>query len=259
MENLAELLAMAERLARAAGDLLATRPAVFDLSEKSSAVDFATQMDIAAEKLIVDSIIAARPHDAIIGEEGSDRPGTSGITWVIDPVDGTVNYFYGIPGWNVSVAAKDASGVLVGAVYSPATNSFWSAARGMGATFNGKKISCNNPVELEMALLATGFAYDRGDRIHQARLVSSLLPRIRDFRRNGAAAVDLCYVAMGALDGYFESGLKEWDLAAGGLIAREAGAIVSGDPSAGEIVIAAGPALHPILEREIQALQALKP
>ena len=254
MENLSELLAMAEGLARAAGDLLATRPDVFDLSEKSSAVDFATQMDIAAEKLIVDSIIASRPDDAIIGEEGSDRPGTSGITWVIDPLDGTVNYFYGIPGWNVSVAAKDSSGVLVGAVYSPTTDSFWSAAKGIGATFNGKKIACSNPVELEMALLATGFAYDRGARTYQAELVASLLPRIRDFRRNGAAAVDLCYVAMGALDGYFEMGLKEWDLAAGGLIAREAGAIVSGDPIAGEIVIAAGPALHPILEREIRAI-----
>jgi myo-inositol-1(or 4)-monophosphatase len=257
MENiseLTELLGLAERVAREAGDFLATRPDVFDLSEKTSAVDFATQMDIAAEKLIVQALLAARPNDGIIGEEGSERLGTSGITWVIDPIDGTVNYFYGIPGWNVSIAAKGVDGVLVGAVYSPATDSFWSAARGQGAHFNGKKIACNEPVDLSMALIATGFAYDRGDRVRQAQLFASLLPRIRDFRRNGAAAVDLCYVAMGALDGYFEIGLKEWDLAAGGLIAREAGAIVTGDPDLGEMVIAAGPALHPILEREIRAI-----
>ena len=254
MENLSELLALAESMARAAGDLLATRPAVFDLSEKSSAIDFATQMDIASEKLIVETIQSRRPDDGIIGEEGTDRQGTSGITWVIDPLDGTVNYFYGIPGWNVSIAAKDSSGPLVGAVYSPATQTFWSAARGMGATCNGKKIVCNDPVEISMAMLATGFSYDRGPRHHQAKLLSHLLPQVRDFRRNGAAAVDLCYVAMGALDGYFESGLKEWDLAAGGLIAREAGALVSGNPDAGEIVIAAGPSLHPLLVREIASI-----
>ena len=248
------LLELAERVARETGNFLATRPDVFDLSEKTSAVDFATQMDIAAEKMIVRAILAARPDDGIIGEEGSERIGTSGITWVIDPIDGTVNYFYGIPGWNVSIAAKNVDGVLVGAVYSPATDSFWSAAVGQGAHFNGKKIVCNDPVDLPMALLATGFAYDRGDRVKQAELFASLLPRIRDFRRNGAAAVDLCYVAMGALDGYFEIGLKEWDLAAGGLIAQEAGAIVTGNPELGEIVIAAGPALHPILEREIRTI-----
>lgn len=254
MENLSDLQALAETMARAAGDLLATRPAVFDLSEKSSAIDFATQMDIASEKLIVDSILSHRPDDGIIGEEGTDREGSSGITWVIDPLDGTVNYFYGIPGWNVSIAAKDASGTLVGVVYSPATQTLWSAARGIGATCNGTKISCNDPVSLELAMVATGFSYDRAPRTYQAKLLSHLLPQVRDFRRNGAAAVDLCYVAMGALDGYFESGLKEWDLAAGGLIAREAGAIVTGDPEAGEIVLAAGPALHPILAREIAAV-----
>jgi len=112
------LLELAERVARETGDFLATRPDVFDLSEKTSAVDFATQMDIAAEKMIVQAILSARPDDGIIGEEGSERIGTSGITWVIDPIDGTVNYFYGIPGWNVSIAAKNADGVLVGAVYS---------------------------------------------------------------------------------------------------------------------------------------------
>jgi len=251
MENFEQLRAMAVEIAKSAGALLAKRPEVFDISQKSSAVDFATQMDIAAEKLIVEQILAKRPDDGIIGEEGSARPSTSGFTWVIDPLDGTVNYFYGIPGWNVSIAVKDSSGVVAGAVYSPTTNSLWSASLGAGATFNGTKIACNDPVALDRAILATGFSYDVRERVAQGAIVASLLPRIRDFRRNGAAAVDLCYVAMGALDGYFEAGLKEWDLAAGGLIAREAGALVSGDPLTGETVIAAGPALHKLLVAEI--------
>ena len=246
--DFAALLELAESVALAAGELLANRTATFALSEKTSAVDFATQMDIASEKLIVESLLAARPTDGIIGEEGAARDSTSGITWVIDPLDGTVNYFYGLPGWNVSIAAKDASGVCVGVVYSPSTNSLWTATRGGGASFNGEPIRCNNPVELDMALLGTGFAYDRERRKYQASIVEKIIPNCRDIRRAGAAAVDLCYVAMGALDGYFEFGLKEWDLAAGGLVAAEAGALVTGDTHAGETVVAAGPALYPSLK-----------
>jgi myo-inositol-1(or 4)-monophosphatase len=242
------LLELAESVALAAGELLADRPATFALSEKTSAVDFATQMDIASEKLIVESLLAARPNDGIIGEEGAARDSTSGITWVIDPLDGTVNYFYGLPGWNVSIAAKDATGACVGVVYSPTTHSLWTATRGGGARFNGETIRCNEPVTMDMALLGTGFAYDRERRKYQANIVQQLIPQCRDIRRAGAAAVDLCYVAMGALDGYFEFGLKEWDLAAGGLIATEAGAVVTGDIHAGETVVAAGPALYPSLK-----------
>jgi myo-inositol-1(or 4)-monophosphatase len=152
-----------------------------------------------------------------------------------------------LPGWNVSVAAKDKNGVVAGVVYAPSINGFWSAVKGGGAFYNGEKIKCNEPVELSKALLATGFAYDLNLRISQGDTMAKLLPRIRDLRRNGAAAVDLCYVAMGALDGYFEASLKEWDHAAGGLIATEAGAVVSG-PDGGapssELVVAAGPSLH---------------
>jgi myo-inositol-1(or 4)-monophosphatase len=169
---------------------------------------------------------------------------------VIDPIDGTVNYLYGLPGWNVSIAAKDKDGVVVGVVYAPSINGFWSAIRSEGATYNGNKIKCNDPVALEKALIATGFAYDLNLRNSQGKIMSNLLPKIRDLRRNGAAAVDLCYVAMGAIDGYFEASLKEWDLAAGGLIATEAGAVVSGraggEPN-GELVVCAGPALHAAL------------
>jgi myo-inositol-1(or 4)-monophosphatase len=245
-----ELLKLAESVARATGSLLMKRPESFTLTEKSSAVDFATQMDQQAEEMIVKLLLEQRPDDGIVAEEGAARQSKSGITWVIDPIDGTVNYLYGLPGWNVSIAAKDKDGVVVGVVYAPSINGFWSAIRSEGATYNGNKIKCNDPVLLEKALIATGFAYDLNLRNSQGKIMSNLLPKIRDLRRNGAAAVDLCYVAMGAIDGYFEASLKEWDLAAGGLIATEAGAVVSGRAGAepnGELVVCAGPALHAAL------------
>ena len=243
----AELLKLAESVARAAGTHLMNRPSSFTFTEKSSAVDFATQMDQQSEELIVKQLLAARVDDGIIAEEGAAKPSKSGITWVIDPLDGTVNYLYGLPGWNVSIAAKDEDGVLVGVVYAPSINGFWSAIRGEGAKYNGNKIKCNDPVTLDKSLLATGFAYDLNLRVSQGETMAKLLPKIRDLRRNGAAAVDLCYVAMGAIDGYFEGSLKEWDYAAGGLIATEAGAVISGRggrAADSDLVVCAGPALH---------------
>ena len=207
-------------------------------------------MDQQAEELIVKQLLAARGDDGIIAEEGSAKASSSGVTWVIDPLDGTVNYLYGLPGWNVSISAKDKDGVLVGVVYAQSINGFWSATRGGGATYNGNKIKCNDPITLDKALLATGFAYDLNLRVSQGEAMAKLLPKIRDLRRNGAAAVDLCYVAMGAIDGYFEASLKEWDHAAGGLVATEAGAIISGRGGGApnsELVICAGPALHAAL------------
>jgi myo-inositol-1(or 4)-monophosphatase len=250
----AELLLLATDIARAAGELLMARPDVFDLEMKSSAIDFATQMDLASEKLIVTKILEARPDDGIIGEEGSAIPSKSGVTWVIDPLDGTVNYFYGIAGWNVSIAAKDSDGVQVGVVYAPSINSLWTATKDGGASCNGKKISCNDPVEFNRALIGTGFSYDLKDRADQARIASKLLLEIRDLRRLGAGAADLCLVATGRLDAFYELGLNEWDLAAGGLIATEAGALVTGrngQPAGKEMVIAAGPHLHARLVSEI--------
>jgi myo-inositol-1(or 4)-monophosphatase len=249
-----EIKTLAESIARAAGELLNTRPDYFDLEIKSSAVDFATQMDKSSEKLIVERILAARPDDGIIGEEGSAIESKSGVTWVIDPLDGTVNYFYGIPGWNICIAVKDNEGVQVGVVNAPTINSFWSATRGGGATHNGKKISCNDPVELDRALVGTGFAYELARRYEQAEMLSKLIPKIRDIRRLGAAGVDLCFVAMGKLDAFYEYGLNEWDLAAGGLILEEAGGVVTGrngGVAGKEMVIAAGPALHARLVAEI--------
>jgi myo-inositol-1(or 4)-monophosphatase len=209
-------------------------------------------MDIASEKLIVDAILNARPHDGIIGEEGAAHSGTRGITWVLDPVDGTVNYFYGLPGWNISIAAKDSSGTIVGVVHAPTIGSTWHATRGGGAFLNGVRIECNNPVELNRALLSTGFAYDVKDRVNQLDILDHLIPRIRDIRRMGAAATDLCLVATGMVDGYVETGLKEWDLAAGALIAAEAGAVVTTHEWRGmELTVAAGPSLHADLRSQI--------
>ena len=249
-----ELLALALVTAEKAGELLTARPDTFDISQKSSARDFATHMDLASEELIVGSLLAARPLDGIIGEEGADRDSKSGISWIIDPIDGTVNYFYNLPGWNISIAAKDGDGVIVGVVFAPTLNSLWHATRGGGAFLNNRRIHVSSPDSLQDSLIATGFSYDPAERIRQGEKIATLIPKVRDIRRNGAAAVDLCNVASGAVDGYFESGLKEWDLAAGGLIAREAGAIVSGRggaPAGEAMVIAAGSALHALLTHEI--------
>ena len=241
---IAELLELAKRVGREAGELLQKRPTTFEVSTKTSAIDVVTQMDSQSETHIVSEILKARPNDGIIGEEGSERTSKSGITWVIDPLDGTVNYLYGLPGWNVSIAAKDSDGVVVGVVVAPTINSTWHASRGGGAFLNEQPIKCNDGVELNRALIATGFAYDLDARPAQLAQLSELLNRIRDIRRNGAAAVDLCHVAMGALDGYFEKGLQEWDLAAGGLIASEAGAKVT---TVAGTTIAAAPSLHATL------------
>lgn len=248
-----ELLELAAGVARQAGELLMKRPLTFEVTSKSVAIDIATQMDRDSERLIVDSLLAARPDDGIIGEEGSSRPSSSGITWVIDPVDGTVNYLYGLPGWSVSIAAKDKDGVLAGIVHAPTISSTWTATRDGGAFFNGQSIRCNDPVSLDRALIGTGFVYDVSMRAQQGKVVSALLPQVRDIRRMGSAAVDICNVATGFFDGYYEMGLKEWDLAAAQLVATESGARISTD--SGDLTYCAGPSLYPVL---VQALEAGK-
>jgi myo-inositol-1(or 4)-monophosphatase len=248
----AELLELARKVGLDDGALLMERPPAFEIESKSTAIDIATQMDKKAEKFIMDSLLAARPDDGIIGEEGSSVESKSGITWVIDPLDGTVNYFYGLPGWNVSIAAKDKDGSIVGVVTAPTINSTWWATRGGGAFYNGHQIHCNDPIALDRSLIATGFQYDVSHRISQLEDFSKLVPIVRDLRRNGAAAVDLCHVAMGALDGYYEAGLKEWDWAAGALVATEAGATFKHyGQGPMRISMAAGPSLHSQLEAHL--------
>lgn len=244
-----ELLALALGIAEQVGKFLLKRPLTFEVTSKSVAIDIATQMDRDSEKFIVDSLLSARCDDGIIGEEGSERPSSSGITWVIDPIDGTVNYLYGLPGWSISIAAKDSEGVLIGVVHSPTVGSTWTATRGGGAFFNGEPIHCNDPVAIDRALIGTGFVYDVSKRASQGKVIAALLPQVRDIRRMGSAAVDICYVAMGSFDGYFEMGLKEWDVAAASLVAVEAGALIG--TNAQDRTSCAGPTLYPLL---IQAL-----
>lgn len=255
MSEIAALAELAEDVARRAGELLLNRPKIFNLDEKSGALDFATQMDHQSESLIVSLIKQARPEDGIFGEEGASVPSASGLTWVIDPIDGTVNYLYDLPGWTVSIALKDKDGFIVGVVFAPSLNLIWRAVRNGGATCNGLPIKCNEPVTLDRALLATGFAYDLTRRAEQAKLVGQLLPKIRDLRRTGSCALDISFVASGLVDGQFESGINEWDYAAASLIASEAGAKVTVVPGiwngAKSFTLVAGPSLHATLAREL--------
>ena len=243
-----QILELAISIAKKAGTLLLERPANLSVDTKTSDIDIVTQMDKLSEKLIVDSILAARPDDGIIGEEGANRSSKSGYTWVIDPIDGTVNYFYNMHGWSVSIAVRDESGVVVGVVYAPTLNSLFTATRGGGAYLNGIAIKANNPVELNKALIATGFHYRNELREIQLKQFIELILKVRDIRRNGSAAIDICNVAAGLVDGYYEMGLHPWDRDAAELIATEAGAQVSVH---GELTIAAGPHLHGILSAQL--------
>ncbi len=262
MELGAELEAVAIDIVQRAGALLTHRPENLQFTTKSSSVDVVTEMDKASEELVKEYLQTRRRGDGLLGEEGSEIPSSSGITWIVDPIDGTVNYLYGLPGWNISIAAVGTAGTIAGAVYAPLLNGglLWSAHLGGGARLRqggneAKAISANADVPLERALLATGFSYSTATRTKQGARFARLIPQVRDIRRMGAAAVDLCLVASGMVDGYFEEELSPWDLAAGELIAREAGAIVTnaaGGPAGPEMVVAA----HPTLHRQIVTLLA---
>ncbi|MEJ7582753.1 MAG: inositol monophosphatase family protein [Acidimicrobiales bacterium] len=219
---------LASAVAVDAGRLLLDVLVGSDLSieTKSSPTDMVTEMDRSVERLLVAGILAARPDDSIMGEEGADQIGTSGVRWLLDPIDGTTNFVYGIPGFNVSVAAEVDGQVVAGAVLDPLHDDLFTAAAGEGAQRNGRCIRCNPSTGLAHALVATGFSYDRTRREGQARVLTTVLPAVRDIRRIGAAALDLCWVACGRVDAYYEQGLAPWDYAAGSLVAQEAGAIV---------------------------------
>jgi myo-inositol-1(or 4)-monophosphatase len=281
-----ELLELATSMAVAAGRLLlgrGGRPEV--VATKSSPTDVVTEADRAAETLIRDLIEAARPGDRILGEEGGETggggqgaggaggegagEGGSGageeggrkisVRWIVDPLDGTVNYLYGLPDWAVSIAAEADGTVVAGAVFVPPRDELFSAALGAGAWLSrgaldprGEdapqpvRLACNVGVPLDRALVATGFGYEAGRRLVQAEVLRAVLPRVRDIRRGGSAAVDLCSVASGGVDAYYERGVNLWDIAAGGLIAAEAGARVTGlhgGPPGPPMTIAAAPPL----------------
>ncbi|MFF5444261.1 inositol monophosphatase family protein [Streptomyces sp. NPDC012888] len=253
----AELLEVALEAARRAGELLRDgRPSDLSVAAtKSSAVDVVTEMDIAAEKLIAGFLAERRPGDGLLGEEGAETEGTTGVRWVVDPLDGTVNYLYGLPAWAVSIAAEYRGETVVGVVEAPLRRETYHAVLGQGAWLGGARLACRAAAPLDQALVATGFGYLQARRAHQAEVAARVIPLVRDVRRGGSAAVDLCDVACGRLDGYYERGLNPWDLAAGELIAREAGAVTGGrpgEPASGELTIAATPAvfgaLQPLLE-----------
>ena len=252
--DLPALLDLATRGAHAAGaELLARYGRIQGLDTKTSATDPVSDADRAAEALLVELITGERPDDGLLGEEGASRPSSSGLRWVIDPLDGTVNYLYQLDNFSVSIAVEDADGGLAGVVYSPTIDRTFWATRGGGAFANGRRLQVNDPVPMDRALLATGFGYSPERRAAQGALIAGLLPRVRDIRRIGSAALDLCSVAAGAVDGYFEEGVKAWDVAAGSLIAREAGAVVSTVTPTGDATgcLAAGPALHAALAAEL--------
>jgi len=257
-ESAAELLSLAADIAAQAGRLLASwrtqgRPEV--ASTKSSDTDVVTEMDRRSEQLIAGRVLAIRPGDSVLGEEGGQTGSGARVRWVVDPLDGTVNYLYGLPEWAVSIGVEVDGVIVAGVVEVPELGMTFTAAAGGGAWLASRgaaavRVHCNDPVPLDRALVATGFGYTAGRREVQGAVVGALLPRVRDIRRRGSAAVDLCMVAVGRVDAFYERGLNYWDYAAGGLIAREAGAVVgglSGRPESTSMAVAAGPGLYPRL------------
>jgi myo-inositol-1(or 4)-monophosphatase len=247
-----EALDLAVRAARRSGDLLLDRwrrPAE-GVDHKSSPTDVVSDADRDSERLLTDVILAERPDDGIVAEETGEQPSRSGITWVLDPLDGTVNFLFRIPAWSVSIAVEDDDGAFVGVVYDPTRDEMFTARRGEGALLNGAPIRTSTKNDLSTALVGTGFAYVAEARELQAKRLVRVLPRVRDIRRAGSAALDLASVACGRLDGDFEAPMQRWDKAAGAILVKEAGGVVSElegplDLSAG--VIAAGAGLHDLL------------
>ncbi|WP_443070002.1 inositol monophosphatase family protein [Subtercola sp. YIM 133946] len=267
MDPNGELLAIARRIGVEAAQLAAARRAegVEVAASKSSLEDVVTFADREVELFIRGSLADARPNDGFLGEESTDSAsaGTSGLTWVVDPIDGTVNYLYGIPAYNISIAAVEGEPdpqtwrALAGCVVNPAVGEVFTASDARGAFLGTTPLHVNPPVDLSQALVATGFSYTAETRVKQARVLGGLLGQVRDIRRIGAAALDLCYVAAGRYDAYYERGLNPWDHAAGALVAAEAGAAVKGfgdRAAAREFTLAAEPLLAARLEPIIRSL-----
>jgi len=254
---------LAVRMAQRAGDFLRQRPDDLRVSTKSTATDVVTQMDQESEQLITRQLESERPLDGLLGEEGAQRASESGRTWIIDPLDGTVNYLYGLPHWAVSIALVDGGAGLVGVVYAPELDTMWIASRGLGSFRVQANVVAKNQVSAESdiarALTGTGFGYSAQRRTSQARVLTGLLPAVRDIRRLGSCAIDMCAVAQGQLDAYYERGTHSWDHAAGALIVREAGGHVSGlrdQPEGEDMVVATNGHLAKELKSLLENAQA---
>jgi len=260
-DDLPDLLTLAVGIAREAGDLARRRRSegVAVAATKSTLADVVTEADREVEDLIRARLSEARPHDGFLGEEGGAEPGTTGITWVVDPIDGTVNYLYGIPHYAVSIAAVEGEPTatawtqLVGVVYTPVTGELFHATRGGGAWLGEQRLQVGAPTAAG-ALVATGFGYDPATHEGDFARLRRVMPHARDIRRAGAASLDLAYVAAGRLDGYFERGLHPWDHAAGGLLVLEAGGRIGGMPDGApgrEMTIAAGEELFALISAAV--------
>jgi myo-inositol-1(or 4)-monophosphatase len=244
---------VAESVAREAGRQLREAfagPRV-NVTAKSSPTDLVSEADHAAERLIRERLAAARPGDGVLGEEGGDAAGSTGLRWIVDPLDGTVNFLFGIPQWGVSIACEDAEGTLVGVIYDPMRDELWTAERDGPALLDGREIHGSDRSDLATAMVATGFGYDAEVRRLQAEVMTRLLPQVRDIRRIGSAALDLAWAAAGRYDAFFERGLNAWDLAAGELLCQRAGLAVrhlAPAPPAGAGVLVAPEAIVDALE-----------
>jgi myo-inositol-1(or 4)-monophosphatase len=254
-----DLLELARATAEEAAALVgAGRSSAADqVDTKSSPVDVVTAVDTASEALIVRRLTEARPDDGVLGEEGASRAGTSGVRWVVDPIDGTVNFLYGLPAYAVSIAAEVDGRAEVGVVLNVATGELFTAVRGEGAWLTAPgaaamRLHGSAPASLEQALVATGFGYRVEQRRRQGAVVAALLPEVRDIRRHGSAALQLCAAAAGRVDAYYELDLKPWDHAAGALVAAEAGLVVTGTggrPFGEPLAVAVAPTVaQPLLE-----------
>ncbi len=260
-----ELLGLARQLAaQAAASIAVSRPTgrVGVTTTKSSSTDPVTEIDTGTERLIRTGIVAVRPDDGFIGEEGGAQHGTSGVTWVIDPIDGTVNFIYGIPAYAVSIGVQVDGEVVAAVVLNAATGEEFGAEVGRGSWVRHRPgadpvaLRVVDAADLRHALVGTGFGYQAQQRVAQAHAVSALMPQVRDIRRIGSAALDLCNLAAGRLDCYVEQGLQPWDRAAGVLVVREAGGVVTGleaDAPDERLVVAAGPTLHPLFRAAVAA------
>lgn len=227
---LTDLLELAVDVARDAGELLVgyAQRRSLGVETKTSQTDPVSEADHASERLITERLLAARPDDGLLGEEAAaDRVGTSGLRWVVDPLDGTVNFLYRFPQWCVSIACEDEAGAVVGVVHDPTRGETFTATRGGGAHLGDRELAVTAPPDLARTLVATGFAYDPAVRADQGDLVADLLGSVRDVRRGGSAALDLAWTAAGRVDAYVEHGLNPWDWAAGNLLVTEAGGAVS--------------------------------
>jgi myo-inositol-1(or 4)-monophosphatase len=243
MTDGAELLRLATATAHEAGALVADalRGVVEVARTKSSPTDVVTATDVASERLIRDRILRARPDDGFVGEEGDDTVSSSGVVWIADPIDGTVNFVYGIPQFSISIAAQVDGEVVAGVVHNPMNGETFTAVRGHGSWLGDVRLTGSSCSDVSKALVGTGFGYEASSRAAQAAEVARLLPLVRDIRRMGSAALDLCFVACGRYDAYVERGLHSWDLAAGQLVVEESGGRVEGlrGTPAGELIVIA--------------------